>query len=148
MSEPVPQRRPVDADLASILELVWEGKSLRAACLQLGLHTPSTSDWLHADEKRREQYTCAREGRAEFLQEDALTVNRAAALSISVSGKKVDASGAKGYLDAVKWATARMAPKTAPVTRVSHSFESLTDAELDAQIADLSGASDEPPADA
>lgn len=114
------QRRPVDGDLEPILELIWSGKSLRATCLELGLHVPSTSAWLHDDEGRSAQYARAREGRAEYLQEDALTVNRAAALGVKVNEKKVDPSGAKGYLEAVKWSTARMAPKTAPVERHEH----------------------------
>src|SRR5258708_8985832 len=98
--------------------MIWEGNSLRTTCDKLGLHTPSTSDWLHEDHGRGEQYARAREGRAEFLQEDALTVTRAAALGEQVDDKRVDASGARGYLDGVKWATARMAPKTAPVQRI------------------------------
>ena len=137
MSEPAGQRRPTDDDLQPLLEMIWEGTSLRSACKKLELHIPSTSDWLHADETRREQYARAREGRAEYLAEDALAVNRAAALGVLVDGKKVDASGARGYLEATKWQTARMAPKTAPITRIAHSFENLSDAELDAEIARL-----------
>ncbi len=133
------QRRPQPEDLTPLLELIWEGLSLRSACEKLGLHTPSVSTWLHQDEDRREQYVRAREGRAEFLQEDALTVNRAAALGVTVANKKVDASGARGYLDAVKWATARMAPKTAPVERHHHTFGALSDAELAERIASMEG---------
>lgn len=133
------KRRPTTEDLEPVLELIWEGKSLSEACRKLELHIPSTSDWLHADAGRSEQYARAREGRAEFLQEDALAVNRAAALGLKVGANKVDASGAKGYLEATKWATARMAPKTAPVQRVEHSGEigSRTDEEIAARIAAL-----------
>jgi hypothetical protein len=135
------QRRPEPADLEPLLELIWDGKSLRAACATLGLHTPSTSTWIHADNGRREQYVRACEGRAEFLQEEGLTINKAAALSQLVQGKKVDASGARGYLDAIKWATARMAPKTAPVTRidVTSRTREMTDAEIAAEIEALEG---------
>lgn len=137
MSEPAGQRRPQPEDLPKILELIWEGKSLRQACLKLELHVPSTSDWLHDDNDRREQYARAREGRAEFIAEDALAMNRAAALGVLIDGKKVDASGARGYLEAAKWKTARMAPKTAPVDRHEHhhEFGSLSDEELDRRIA-------------
>lgn len=134
------KRRPQEEDLDPILELIWQGKSLNAACDILELHVPSTSDWLWADQGvaggRCEQYARAREGRAEYLQEDAITVNRAAALGVLVNGKKVDASGARGYGDIVKWATARMAPKTAPVERlaVTHEFGGLSDEDLDARI--------------
>lgn len=136
-SEPRPQRDPQDSDLRPVLTLIWEGKSLSAACRDLGLHIPSTSTWLHADEDREAQYVRAREGRAEYLQEDALTVNRAGALSIQVNGKKVDPSGAKGYLEAVKFAIGRMAPKTMPVQRVAHThdFGELSDEEIDRRIA-------------
>lgn len=131
------QRRPQDEDLQPILELLWDGQSLRSACSKLGLHTPSVSTWIHADDGRREQYMRACEGRAEYLQEDALTVNRASALGVEVSGKKVDSSGARGYLDAVKWATARMAPKTAPVQKIDLTSRTrqMTDADIEAEIA-------------
>lgn len=108
-------RRPQEGDLEPVLELIWEGKSLRAACTELGLHTPATSDWLHADVSpngRREQYMRAREGRAQALMEEGLTVTKAAALRQKVLGQPVDPSGARAYLDAIKWATGRMAPKT------------------------------------
>lgn len=130
------KRRPKPKDLEELLELMWDGNSLRAACERMGLHVPSTSDWLHED-ARSEQYARAREGRAEFLAEDALAVNRAAALGLKVGTHTVDPSGAKGYLDAAKWQTARMAPKTAPIERhaVSHEFGSLSEEDIDARIA-------------
>jgi hypothetical protein len=146
MSEPrgegAGKRRPKDGDLEPILELIWEGRSLRSACAELGLHVPSTSDWLHEDEGRREQYGRAREGRAEYLQEDSLTVNRAAALGIMVGDNSVDASGAKGYLEAVKFAIGRMAPKTIPPTRIDLTSRTrqMTDEEIAAEIAALEGA--------
>jgi hypothetical protein len=131
------QRRPQDSDLEVILEMVWDGKSLRQTCAKLGLHVPSTSDWLHADPGRSEQYARAREGRAEFIAEDALQVNRAAALGVQIDGKKVDPSGARGYLDAAKWQTARMAPKTAPVQRIDLTSRTrqMTDEEIEAELA-------------
>lgn len=137
MAEKRGQRRPRPADLAPLLELIWNGKSLRSACQKLGLHAPATSEWIHADPDRREQYARACEARAEYLQEDALTMNRAAALGIKVGANKVEAAGARGYLDAVKWATGRMAPKTIPVQRidVTHLTREMSDEELAAEIA-------------
>lgn len=136
---PAGKRRPTDEDLHDILDKIWDGKSLRATCLELGLDTPSVSTWIHDDEGRRQQYMRACEGRAEYLQEDALTLNRAAATGEKVDGatgkSAVDASGAKGYLEAVKWSTARMAPKTAPVQRHEHSFATMSDEEIDREIA-------------
>lgn len=134
MSDGAGQRRPQDEDLTPLLEMMWEGCSLSEACRGLGLHVPSTSTWLHSDEGRREQYAHAREGRAETLQEEVLALTKAAAVGAQVGGKKVDAAGARAYLDAIKWATARMAPKTAPVERHHHTFGELTDEELAAQI--------------
>lgn len=136
------QRRPKDEDLTPLLDMIWEGQSLRAACEKLGLHVPSTSTWLHADNGRREQYARAREGRAEAMQEEVLSITRAAAMGMQYRGKKVDAAGARAHLEATKWATARMAPKTAPVQRVALSYEHLSPeeirertAEVDAQLA-------------
>lgn len=133
------KRRPNDDDLAPILELLWDGQSLRSACGTLGLHTPSVSTWIHADDGRREQYMRACEGRADYLQEDGLTVTRASALGGSVDNKKVDSSGARAYLDAIKWATARMAPKTVPVQRIDLTSRTrqMTDDEIAAEIAAL-----------
>lgn len=131
------QRRPTKEDLSPLLDMIWEGNSLRSACEKLGLHVPSTSTWLQSDEDRREQYVRAREGRAEALQEEGLTVTKAAAVGALVNGKKVDAAGARAYLDAIKWAAARMAPKTAPVQRVAVSYENMTSAERRARMAEI-----------
>lgn len=129
------QRRPEPGDIPAVLEAVAEGLSLRKACEGLGLHTPSTHTFIDSDDGLREQYVRAKEQRAEHYQEEALTVTKAAAIGATVNGKKIDPTGVRAYLDAIKWATARMAPKTSPVHRVAHSFETLSDEELDARIA-------------
>lgn len=77
-TKPQGQRKPIDDDLALLLEKMWEGKSLRAACLEMGLHTPSTCTWLKSDPKRDEHYAHARDGRSEFLAEDAVAMTRGA----------------------------------------------------------------------
>ena len=142
-------RHPLVTDLDDILERIWNGKSLRAACIELGLHIPSTSDFLNHDPQRKERYDAAREGRAEHLQEEALTVARAAALRSKFGEpgqeKVVDPAGARTYLEAAKWAIARMAPKTTPATRLIHSFKGLSDEELHAEIARLCGGTYERP---
>lgn len=109
--------------------MIAEGGSLNASCKELGLDTPSTYHWLHDDDGRRQKYARTCEVRADYLQEQALTLGMGAAAG------KVKPDGARVAIDAIKWATARMAPKTAPVTRVRHSFEELSDEELDARIA-------------
>lgn len=137
------QRRPTADDLGPILEAIWNGDSLRAACRKLGLHVPSTSDWLHDDPGRSEQYARARDGRTEFYQEQALEMGHAAATggSVMIDGEavKIDPVGLRVHLDGIKWATARMSPKSAPITRVEHLGEigTRTDDEIAARIAAL-----------
>lgn len=133
------KRRPHDTDLEPLLDLIWEGASLSKACRELGLDIPTTDKWLHDDEGRSQQYARACEGRAEFLQEDGLTVTRAAAVSKSVDGKKVDPAGARAYLDAIKWACGRMAPKKEPVQRIDLTARTrqMTDEEIATEIAAL-----------
>jgi hypothetical protein len=148
-SQPEPdkgQRRPGTEDVPAVLDLVSEGKSLRAACRELGLHAPSTHTLIDSDPSLREQYARAKEHRADVFQEDGLTITKAAALGQAVNGHKIDPAGARVYLDALKWAAARMAPKTAPVQRVAHTFSHLSDEELAAEIATLSGEADDAPA--
>lgn len=130
------QRRPQAEDLQPLLELIWEGKSLRKACAELGLHVPSTSDWLHDDEGRREQYERARVGRAEFISEDAFEMSRAAALGKQHDDCNVDPGGVRAYLDAAKWRVGQMAPKMAPRTQVDHTHRTaqMTDDEIAAEI--------------
>lgn len=144
---PAGRRRPQPEDLDAILFSISEGKSLRATCAEMGLDTPSTHTWLDEDPGRRQQYARAREMRAEFYQEEGLVVTKAAALGLTVNGKKVDASGAKAYLDAIKWSTARMSPKTAPIQRHEHRFGDLTDEELDRYIAERTATDDAGDAD-
>lgn len=136
------KRRPEQDDLADLLFHIAEGKSLRAACRELGLDPPSTHTWLDADDERRQQYARARDQRAEFHAEQGLAIGYAAATGqkIEVNGEEVsvDAAGARVALDAIKWSTARMSPKSAPVQKVAinHSFNG-SDEELDDRIGQL-----------
>lgn len=145
---PGSKRRPDDADLEPLLILISEKHSLRAACRTLGLDPPSTHRWLEADEGRSQQYAHARESRAEHFQEQILEYGEAAATgrAIKINGEdvRIDPAGYRAWLDGVKWATARMAPKTAPVKRVEHSghISTLTDDELAQRIAAMEGSED------
>ena len=130
------QRRPTSEDIDAVLEKISEGKALRAACRDLGLHASSTSAVLKS-EAVGARYAHARADRVEVMAEEVLTVSRAAALGAEVNGKKVDAAGARVYIDTVNWLAGRMDPKGEPVRRVSHSFEGLTDDELNREIAAL-----------
>lgn len=134
--QPKGQRRPTAEDIDAVLEKISDGKALRAACRELGLHAPTTGTLLKS-EALRERYAHARADRVEVMAEEVLTVARAAALGAEVNGKKVDAAGARVYIDTVKWLAGRMDPKGEPVRRVSHSFEGLSDEELNREIAAL-----------
>lgn len=137
------KRRPQDDDLAPLMDLVSEGKSLRAACRELGLDPPSTHTWIDQDEGRRQQYARAKEQRAEVHQEQMIAVGYAAATGqkVDLDGKQhaVDPAGARVLLEALKWSTARMAPKTAPVQRfdITSRTRQMTDDEIAAEIAAL-----------
>lgn len=122
------KRRPQPEDIPGVIDLVSEGQSLRSACRELGLHTPSTHTMIDDDDRFREQYARAREIRAEGLQEDALRYGKKAAEG------KIKPDGARVAIDAIKWAAARMAPKTAPSQKIEHSFDSLTSEERQRRI--------------
>ncbi len=138
---PAGKRRPKDEDLDQVLYSIASGASLKATCEEMGLDTPSTHRWLESDDDRRQSYARAREMRAEIFQEQALEVGLAAAtggeIQVGSEKRKVDASGARVLLDAIKWAAARMAPKTAPVTRldVTSRARQMTDEEIAAELA-------------
>ena len=133
----MPARRPRPADLEPILERIWEGKSLRATCIEFGLHTPQTHTWLKSDQARWDLYQAAVDGRVEGFTEEIITITRAAALGHKFNGQKIDAAGARVFVDAIKWAAGRMAPKSAPVQHHHHTLETLSDAELDERLAAL-----------
>jgi hypothetical protein len=137
-SIPEGKRRPKAEDLQPLIELV-ETMSLRKACAKLGLHRQSTDAWLKSDPERSGQYERAREERAESLQEESLEVTKAAALGTEFDGKKVDAAGARVYLDAIKWAKGQMAPKTTAPTKFDVAITDLPGDARRARIAELVG---------
>lgn len=130
-------RRPISEDMPALLSAISEGASLRSACQAAGLDVPSTHRFINADDGLSQQYACAREARAEVYAEEGLAVTRAATLGEEFEGKKIDVAASRVYLDAIKWATARMAPKTAPVQRIDLTSRTrqMTDAEIAAEIA-------------
>ena len=139
---PIEQRRPTAEEIPGVLDDVAEGMSLRAACRKHGLHAPSTHTYIDTDQGLREQYARAREQRAEVYQEKMLTIGEAAALGVQFQGKKVDPTGARVLLEAVKFAVGRMAPKSGPVQQIDLTSRTrqMTDAEIAAEIAMLEGA--------
>lgn len=140
---PAGKRRPTPDDLEAIIYRVAEGLSLRATCAELGLDPPSTHTWLEEDDGRRQQYARAREMRAEVFQELAVELGLAAATGVTVEhqgeARNIDPTGSRVALDAIKWAAARMAPKTAPVQRIDLTSRTrqMTDAEIEAELAAL-----------
>lgn len=129
----LPGRNPVDDDLEPLLDLIFEGDSLRTACRKMGLHTPRTSVWLNADKSRAEQYRVAREGRKEAMEDKGLVLAEAAALGKRVDGQKVDPAGVRAYNDHAKWVIARMEPKVQRL-QINHTFGALDDDALEAEI--------------
>lgn len=127
------KRRPVDDDLAPLLQLIGDGASLTAACKERGLDTPSTYHWLHEDAARSQRYRAGVGAREDLLAEEGLIITKAAALGIEYQGKKIDPAGAKVYLSALQWMSGRMKPKTERLS-INHTFGALDDDALDAEI--------------
>ena len=137
-----PQRDPKDEDLIPLLESMWEGDSLSACCRKMGLHIPSTSAWLHADEGREAQYARAREGRAQVLLEEVMVLARSSARKKQVDGSVPDPNGVRVLLDTQKWAIGLMAEKMAYREKRDLNIElkkiqEMTDEQIEAEISNL-----------
>jgi hypothetical protein len=79
--------------------------------------------------------------RGEHFAEEGLTVARAAMAGKTVKidnvERKLDHQGVRNYLDFIKWTHGRMAPKAGPVHRIQHSYEDLSDSDIDERISAL-----------
>lgn len=146
-SEGAEKRRPQDTDLEPLLSMIGERHSLRSACRTLGLDPPSTHRWLEADDGRSQQYAHARDSRSDHYEDKALIYGEAAATGTPVMNDDgemvtIDPAGYRAYLDGIKWATARMAPKKAPVQRIDLTSRTrqMTDAEIAEEIAAMEAA--------
>jgi hypothetical protein len=106
------KRRPTPDDVAPFMELVGEGKSLRAACASLGIDPGSMHRFIDDDKERSAEYERAKERRAEYFQELGLELSLASATGAEVGGQKIDPKGARAALEAIKWAASKMAPRT------------------------------------
>jgi hypothetical protein len=132
-------RRPRPEDLRKVIEIIIGGRSLRAACEQLGLDVSSTHKKIKASDRWRPQYQDARELRADYLLEQGVQICIAAAMKRKVDGIAIDAAGANAALSAIKWAVGRMDPKSEPPTRISVGFEDLAPEEIDRRLEALMG---------
>lgn len=132
---PTARRATLD-DTPLLFELVAGGKSLRSACRDNGIDPASTYTFINSDLTLRQHYAHAKEQRGEVYQEEVLTIAKGAALGLSYDGRAIDAAGARVYIDAVKWAVGRMAPKSGEVRRLEMEVEirDVTDEELDARV--------------
>lgn len=89
---------------AEICRRTAEGKLLREICRARRMPHPETvRQWLRENSAFRSRYSLAREALADALAEDAIRVAREA--------KSADATACRLYVDAIKWYTARLAPK-------------------------------------
>jgi hypothetical protein len=102
-------------------------------------------EMLESTEVLRTAHARAKDLRADYHRERALAIGYAAALGQKVDGHVIKADGARVLLDAIKWTTAIMSPKTAPVGRheisgkdggpIPMNFGNLTSGQLDKLIA-------------
>ena len=93
------------------LKPISEGKSLRTACAEVGVHSSWMDDLLDSSDEVRAQYARARDKRADVLGERGLTLGMAAATGQTYEGRKLDPAGVRVALDAIKWYTSKLAPK-------------------------------------
>ena len=122
---------PTRAQCEAVIAEVANGQSLRSVCLKMGLHPSQTHRLIDDDPDLHANYARAREERADYYQEVAI------GLGMQASKGERDPNGVRVALDAIKWATARMAPKTAPATKHEHSFTQMSSEQRRAEIARL-----------
>lgn len=100
-----------------ILDAIAEGKSLRESCDKENLAPGNWINWINSDKQLLEQYTHAREVRAELLFEEIIEI-----ADESSNDTLVDDSGnekansewiarSRLRVDARKWALSKMLPK-------------------------------------
>lgn len=129
------KRRPRKSDVRPVLAIVADGKSLRSACRELGIHPGGMSEMLSSTEELRAQYAGARASRSDYLAEQALNIGLAAATGQLVDGHKILPDGARVAVDAIKWAAARMHPAGAPVQKFHLTYDAMPDEAIDKRLA-------------
>ncbi len=105
------QRYPTDSDIPAILEDIAGGASLRKACADRGINSSNADRFIEASSEWKRQYAHARDMRADLYGERGMTLAMAAATGQMYEGHKIDPSGARVALDAIKWHNGKMSPK-------------------------------------
>lgn len=99
------QRRPNAADMPDLFRMIAEGASLRKACVELGIHAPSTISFIDSDDRLREQYAHAR-----AVQGDGYGA-KVGEVAQAVLDGDVPPDVGRAAMDGFKWTAGRMAPK-------------------------------------
>ena len=91
---------------AEILCLLSEGKSLRSACLETGVHLQTAMGWLRRDEEWRKAYLDAKQEGADALAEKITDLAQEA---LDAPEK---ANAIRVAMDAYKWVASKLKPKS------------------------------------
>lgn len=114
-------------DFPAIFAIIATGRSLRAACRELRIHYPTTHAAMSADRLADglwDQYARAREERGDALAEQVIAISQAVLRPVvpavlDKDGRVITpavlplrSDQARVAMEGLKWAAARMAPKT------------------------------------
>jgi hypothetical protein len=101
MSHPIPQETR-----NKILELLSEGKSLRTACTETGVHLQTALFWCRQDEEWRQAYLNAKQEGADALAD---SISELADQAIREPEK---ANAIRVAIEAKKWIASKLKPKS------------------------------------
>ncbi len=103
--KPSTARRPVAEDVPELIDDVASGKSLRAACVDRGIHPGHTYAFLRADDRLWANYARARTIRGDEQG------HRVGEIVDKVITGEIAPDVARAAIDGLKWTAGRMAPK-------------------------------------
>lgn len=98
-------RRPKPEDAPAIIEAIENGKSLRAACAEEGIHRGHMHALLRGDDRLWAQYVRARSLRGDDHGE------RVAEVVDQMESGEIEPDVGRAMIDGLKWSAGRMAPK-------------------------------------
>jgi transposase len=112
-----------------ILELLTEGKSLRSACLETGVHLQTVMGWLRRDEEFKQVYLEAKQEGADALADKIMD------LAQQALDKPETANAVRVAVDALKWTASKLKPKSYGDRIEQHVVnETQSPAEVEARI--------------